>query len=191
MTDGIILAGGYGRRAKGNKVLFSFRDKTILDHVVAAMRPHVENIIVVTGFYHTQIDCHLKDVSDVTVIHNPRYDEGMFTSVKIGVAMTKGDFFILPGDMPLVKASTFETLLKAEGRVRVATYNNRRGHPVWFSKTLKNALLSEPDSSNLKVFRDRYDVKDIACGDEGILIDIDSIKDYKWLLSVSGEENES
>jgi molybdenum cofactor cytidylyltransferase len=64
----------------------------------------------------------------------------------------------------------------------VPTYNGRKGHPIVIKQRLIQPLLEEDIGSNLKVFRDRYEVAYIPVEDEGILLDIDTIDDYHHIL---------
>ncbi len=181
MTEGIVLAGGHAARAGTNKMMLPFRGRPLIGVAVAGMRPHVRRIVVVTGRYHDEIAALFREDPLVDVVRNERYDEGMFTSVKAGVRNTTGDFFILPGDIPAVAMRTYTALLAGEGPVRVPCYRHRRGHPVFFRATLRDALLQMPDTANLKTFRDRYPVEHIETDDEGILLDVDTLADHERL----------
>jgi molybdenum cofactor cytidylyltransferase len=111
----------------------------------------------------------------------------MFTSVQKGVEQVRNNFFLIPGDYPLVKGETLETLLDHRGPIRVPVYQNRRGHPIYIAKELIPALLEEPPDSNLKAFRDRYDVTYIPVPDRGVVLDVDRIEDIT-LLQAEREE---
>ena len=105
----------------------------------------------------------------------------MFSSVKAGVSITENDFFLIPGDYPLVKPETIRKLLAETGIIKVPIYKGRKGHPIYISNELISSLNDEPIDSNLKTFRDRHDVTYIDVDDEGILLDIDTAVDYKQL----------
>ena len=48
-VTGIVLAGGAGRRMGAPKPLLRLGDKTLVEHVVAAIEPLVSGVIVVTN----------------------------------------------------------------------------------------------------------------------------------------------
>jgi molybdenum cofactor cytidylyltransferase len=105
----------------------------------------------------------------------------MFSSVKKGVSCIKNDFFLIPGDYPLVKKQTIDKLIASSGEIRVPIYNGRKGHPIFIEKELIQELLEEPITSNLKVFRDRHTVNYVEVDDKGILLDVDYEEDLKNL----------
>ncbi|MDD4154785.1 MAG: nucleotidyltransferase family protein [Bacilli bacterium] len=181
MTQGIILAAGYSSRAETNKLLLQHENKFLLVHAIEGMLPFVEQIIVVTGHYHQEISQAIKNYSKVTIVYNPNYPNGMFTSVQAGVACVTGDFFVLPGDCPFVSPSTYQKLLNGTKDIRVPGYKNETGHPIFLKYSLKAELLSEAPSSNLKVFRNRHDYEIIKTEDSQVLMDIDTPRDYQAL----------
>lgn len=188
MPIGIILAGGYSSRAKQNKMVLKYRGKSIICHAIEAMQEYCNEIIVVTGHYHDDIANAVNKFEKVRIIRNLNYEQGMFSSVKAGVREVDDDFFLSPGDYPLIKKSTYKLILEAEGIIRVPTFNDKRGHPLFISKELINDLLNESDESNLKLFRNKFEITNVETNDEGILIDIDTLNDYFNLKTERKEE---
>lgn len=182
MIEGIVLAGGKSTRAKTNKMLLNIKGKPLIFHTIDSLKNHIDHIIVVTGRYDQEIREALKDRNDIEIIYNPIYELGMFTSVKQGVRATTNDFFIIPGDFPFISSNTFSQLSKGKKLIRVPTYLNEDGHPIFISQLLKEALLHESDNSNLRIFKSKYDVERIPVDDPFILTDIDTIEDYKNVL---------
>lgn len=178
MIDGIILAGGYSSRIKKNKMVLLYNDLPIICNVIEAMKDYCEKIIIVTGHYHDEIVNVVSKYDQVIVKRNINYDLGMFSSVITGVNEVNNDFFLTPGDYPLITKATFRQLIDATGKIRVPIFNNRKGHPIFISKDLIKQLLNEPVDSNLKVFRDRYTVNYIKTLDKGVIMDVDTIEDY-------------
>ncbi len=178
MVDGIILAGGYSSRIKKNKMMLLYDDLPIICNVIESMKNYCHKIVVVTGHYHDEIVKVVSKYEQVTVKRNSNYNLGMFSSVITGVKEINNDFFLTPGDYPLIQKETFRQLLSEDGIIRVPTFKGRKGHPIFITKELIKPLLKEPINSNLKVFRDRYDVNYIETTDEGVLIDVDTMEDY-------------
>ena len=188
MAMGIILAGGYSSRAESNKMVLKYKNIEIIRHVIVSMQDYCSKIIVVTGHYHEDTLKVVKDFEKVKVVRNVNYNQGMFNSVKVGVKEIDDDFFITPGDYPLIMKSTYEKILNAKGILRVPTFNNRRGHPLFISKELIGDLLCESDDSNLKVFRNKYVITNVETNDSGILKDIDTVNDYIKLKTERKED---
>ncbi len=188
MAMGIILAGGYSSRAKSNKMVLKYKNIEIIRHAIISMQDYCSKIIVVTGYYHDDTLNVVKDFQKVKVVRNANYSQGMFSSVKVGVKEVNDDFFITPGDYPLIMKSTYEKVLNAKGIMRVPTFNNHRGHPLFISKELIKSLLSEPDDSNLKIFRNKHQITNVETSDSGILKDIDTVNDYIKLKTERKED---
>ncbi len=178
MVDGIILAGGYSSRIKTNKMTLIYKDLPIICNVIEAMKDYCTKIVVVTGHYHDEIVKVVSKYENVIVKRNENYDLGMFSSVVSGVKELNSDFFLTPGDYPLIKKETYKQLLDAGGVIRVPIIKGRKGHPILIEKELIKPLLNEPIDSNLKLFRDRHVVNYVETSDEGILIDVDTLEDY-------------
>ncbi len=181
MTQAIILAGGFSSRAGMNKMTLPFRGKPLIGHAVACVAPFVDQIIVVTGRYHDDIVEVLSAYPNVTFVRNPLFEKGMFDSIKCGVGAASGDMLILPGDMPLIRPETVDALLRGTGDIRVPAYRKQTGHPIFLAARLRTRLLAADDSDDLRRFRDRIGCTVVQTDDPGILVDIDSIDDYRKL----------
>jgi len=182
--EGIILAGGYSSRLERNKMTLLYNNKPIICNVIDSMKVHCDKIIVVTGHYHDEIVKAVEKYNQVIVVKNEEYHLGMFSSVKTGVKEVKNDFFLTPGDYPLIKSKTYKKLIEETGVIRVPTFNKRKGHPIFISKSLIDSLKKEHIDSNLKIFRDRHIVNYVETDDKGILIDVDTIEDYEYLKGI-------
>ena len=183
MVQGIVLAGGYSSRTQINKMHLIVDEKPILIHTIESIKPFVSKVVVVTGKHDQDIRTFVKEDEKVTIVYNPNYDKGMFSSVLTGIRNTQGDVFIIPGDIPFIKKETFEALLKGTKDVRYPTYQGKEGHPLFIKDKLREELLKESIDSNLRLFRDKQDKEMIEVDDPNILKDIDTMDEYKTLLN--------
>ncbi|MFH0767894.1 MAG: nucleotidyltransferase family protein, partial [Bacillota bacterium] len=186
MAEGIILAAGYSSRAQTNKMLLMIKNKSLICHAIDGMMPFVSHIFVVTGHYHEEIELALKGIERVTCIENKNYHQGMFSSIQTGVSAISDDFFVLPGDCPFVHPTTYELLIGGNKEMRVPSYLGRKGHPLFIQKHLIQDLLNESVASNLKVFRNRFELQIVSTDDPNVLTDIDTIEDYLKLEKPKG-----
>jgi molybdenum cofactor cytidylyltransferase len=186
MAQGIILAAGYASRAKSNKMLFMVNGKTLIEHAINGMKPFVSHVFVVTGYYDQEIQELLSHINDVTCVYNTEYELGMFSSIQSGVFVVDEDFFVLPGDCPFVEETTYQKLLSGFKKIRVPSYHQQRGHPIWIDYSLKDVILKEPSSSNLKIIRNRYDFETIDVEDSHVLNDIDTLIDFEQIKKQEG-----
>jgi len=183
IVEGIILAAGFSRRAGVWKMALPIKGRTVIERAIMGMYPVVERIIVVGGYNFKNLLKIIEKYEKVFPVYNENFPLGMFTSVQKGVEKVSGDrFFILPGDVPLVKPSTYKYMLEQEGDIIVPVYEGRKGHPVLLSYAMKELLLDEERDSNLKAFINRMGFKEVIVDDPFIRMDIDTLEDY-WNMT--------
>lgn len=183
--DAVVLAAGYSSRTGTNKMALTINNQTILAGVIETLLDVCGKIVVVGGHNYESIKEITQKYNRVQLVENKNYSMGMFSSVKIGVKEMTGDFFLIPGDYPMVKSSTYKALMKGSKDFIVPTYNGRRGHPVLIKKKLIESILKEPIESNLKIFRDKCETEFIEIDDKGILMDIDTMEDFYNIRNLS------
>lgn len=182
MMQGLILAGGTSSRAQKNKMTFQIENQALICFTVESMQEMVDEIFLVTGFYHEDTALAVQNYPKVLVVRNRFYERGMFSSVQYGARFLKEDFFLLPGDMPLVKKTTYQTLMAASGDIRIPTFHGEKGHPVWISKNLIADLRNENPKSTLELFIEKHGFVSVEVPDEGILLDVDTAEDFDQIL---------
>lgn len=136
-----------------NKLLLPFRGTTLVEttfrHLAEA---GIGPVTVVTGHEADLVTERLKH-SAARILHNPRYEEGMTTSIQAGVAVAPPHatgYMICPGDLPFILpqeyrqiASFFDTRLSQDPQAIVqAVFEGQAGHPVVFSAAHRAAILS-------------------------------------------------
>ena len=179
MIEGIILAAGYSARMGQNKMLLEFKNKTILETCLDNMLPYVDRIYLVCGHDSKFINLLVKDYKNVSCVYNEDYNSGMITSIKTGIQHLSGQWtFLMPGDMPLVKGTTFEALIKAEGSLKIPSYKYQGGHPIYVKTVILKKLLNSQVAS-LRDFLNLYEKTYVSVEDQGVCIDLDTKEDYK------------
>ena len=183
IVEGIILAAGFSRRAGVWKMALPIKGRTVIERAIMGMYPVVERIIVVGGYNFKNLLKIIEKYEKALPVYNENFPLGMFTSIQKGVEKVSGDrFFILPGDIPLVRPSTYKYMLEQKGDIIVPVYEGRKGHPVLLSYAMKELLLDEERDSNLKAFINRMGFKEVIVDDPFIRMDIDTLEDY-WNLT--------
>ncbi|MGB8455496.1 MAG: nucleotidyltransferase family protein [Anaerocolumna sp.] len=180
-TDAVILAGGYSSRANAFKMELELNGKPILQHVIDAFSPVCIRIIVVGGYQMERLAPLVSKYEEkVTAVYNPDYSKGMFTSVKKGIAeVTGSQFFLTPGDFPLITTDICKRILEHRGQIVKPQFHNRGGHPILLPYDCINEILAEEDDSNLKLYLDKKQVLQIEIEDESIVLDVDTPADYE------------
>jgi len=182
-VEGVVLAAGLSRRSGRFKMTLPLGDKTVVEVTIDGMLPFVDRVIVVVGWQAERLRTLLAGRPDVDLAYNERYREGMFSSVRAGIARVRaGRFFLLPGDQPLVQAEVYTRLLLAEGAVAIPTYHGKKGHPVLLDSGLVPEILAQPAEGTLRDCIQAEDCTTVEVEDEGILIDLDTADDYAAIV---------
>ena len=203
--EGIVLAAGLSSRMKDWKPEIKIKDIPVIVRAVKPMIEHCEKVIVVGGFNFEKLHRMINEenyfteqqLKKIVLAENKNYAMGMFASVKSGLQMigNNAGVFIMPGDIPFVKSSTYSSLIKiyntennfdvfipaakVEPENSVANDMLRRGHPILIKSKLINEILSYPDDKNLRDVLEDFTRKFVQVNDKGIFIDIDDKNDLE------------
>ena len=203
MNVAIILAAGESRRMGRPKQLLPFGNQTMLECVIDAFRsPRVDEIVVVLGHQADEIAAKIEGGRGLSaptgrgaeaaptfqIVRNPRYQQGMFTSVQAGLrAQPKQATLVLIAlcDQPRLRRETVEKLIgqfeKERHKILVPVYGGRQGHPLLFRAAYAKEILAMDASLTLKHFLAAHadDIERMTVEDEGVLIDIDDRETYE------------
>ena len=184
----IVLAAGLSRRTgAANKLLANLDGRTMVARIVdtlldASARP----VVVVTGHEASAVRAALSD-REVTFSHNPRYAEGLSTSLKQGLKELQAaepgvdGALVCLGDMPRVRGPQLERLISAfspqDGRaVCVPTHEGRRGNPVLWGRRFfaEIAAVSGDTGARHLIGAHEEFVAEVAMDDDAVLADADT-----------------
>ena len=186
-VDGVILAAGCSRRAGTFKMTADIGSKPLLLWGLDQMAAQCGRVIVVAGFEAEKIRALVAGRSEVDLVINENFTAGMLSSVQAGAARVRAPrFFLVPGDLPLVKATVYQKLLAANAGIAIPECRGRRGHPVLLDSSLIRVLLAEPLTSSLGRFIARHGSVSVEVDDPGILADLDDANDMKKINALLG-----
>jgi molybdopterin-guanine dinucleotide biosynthesis protein A len=122
----IILAGGKSSRMGSDKSLLKLGGKTLIQHVVDAIRPYVSSVIVVTN--NEDKYSFLNNVSFVSdIIKN----QGPFIGLISGIKSSNTKWcFVTSCDMPLIDGNIIEYLWSRKEKNIVSPFSNSRYEPL-------------------------------------------------------------
>ncbi len=173
------------------KPLLPFGPHTVIEQVLSVVQEAgVGTIRVVVGWDGH----HLIPVLErrgVPWVENERYPGGMYTSIQAGARALPSDvraFFMLPADMPLVRAETLVRMIAEWDRepagILYPRHKGRRGHPPLIDRAYVPEILGEVPPGGLRALLARHveDARDIDVADPGIQVDLDTPEDYRSIL---------
>ncbi|EZQ10841.1 4-diphosphocytidyl-2C-methyl-D-erythritol kinase [Candidatus Acidianus copahuensis] len=172
----VILAAGEGKRFGSNKLLANIKGKVVVQYVLDAV--NMERVIVVGKYAKDLVEVIKNDV----VIYNPRWSEGISTSLKLGIRffLDYDGVLVALGDMPFITRETVNSITSKfsnECEAVVPTYRGMWGNPVILSKSLfPDVMKIEGDIGAKVVLRQREKICKVELGEE-VVKDIDTISD--------------
>jgi len=184
MITALVLAAGESKRtAPFLKPLMPMGGKTVIEVILEKLKKSsVDLTLVVLGHEAGRIEASIKG-TEVGIVLNREYREGMLSSVKLGVTFEDSDFLIFPVDHPLVEVKTIDLLIynRDENRIVVPTYRGKRGHPILIPSPLAEELIRFRGRT-LRDFVHERQIKEVEVDDEGVIINLNTPEDFRKYL---------
>ena len=184
----VVLAAGTSTRMGAIKQLLRLGGKTLLGTVLDNLRKsQVSGITVVLGSSAAEIREAIP-LSDVRVVVNEGYREGMGTSLRTGIAAiepgTEAALVVL-ADQPFVQRKTIDWLIAAYGEQRpqilIPTYQGFRGNPVLLDRSVFGELMSLSGDIGCRAIFGAHasNILKVPVEDIGVLLDVDTKADLE------------
>ena len=189
-----MLAAGTSSRLGQPKQLLQYNGKTLLKHAVdEATNSNADMIVVVLG---ANAGLLLKEIDDsrVTVVENKKWEEGMASSIRMGLntllqnkSNIEAVIFVVC-DQPFVSAALLNDLIKTQketGKPIVASnYGEAIGPPALFHRSFFPELMQlKGDAGARKSIQQHSDEVATILFTKGKM-DIDTIEDYEALKNL-------
>ena len=181
--NGIILAGGKSSRMGSDKALLLYKNKTFLEHVVSAIKPLVDDILIISNNKEHQVD-------NCTTIPDLILNSGPIAGIYTGLKNTNTENnLILSCDIPLVQTSILELIIKnnEDDKDVIQIIDNRNSMPLiaLYKKRIANFFLSELKTGERRLVKsiNKLNKKNISITKDkhNCLININTIADLKTL----------
>jgi len=186
----ILLAAGRSRRMGSCKQLLPLGDSTVIKRCIGALVTGGAGEVVVVVSEKGSDVAEAVRAYPVRVVVNPEPEGDMASSVRAGrdalTAEVSGVIVSLC-DYPLVAEGTITSLITehgvSPGRIIIPCYQERRGHPLLFPRTILNELATEMILRDL-VRREPNRIRFLDVDDPGVLIDMDTPEDYHRICNM-------
>lgn len=189
---GVILAAGAASRMGQSKLLLSWKGEALICHAVrTALQSELASVIVVTGASAEEIRNTLAGF-DITLVHNPDWQEGQSTSVRAGLQavpnQVEAAIFLL-GDQPYVSPDLIQALVQEYRNTRPAILapfvGDRRTNPVLFDRSMFKVLTELQGDAGARTIFKQYPPIPMPWFDDRLLLDVDTQADYQHLINSS------
>jgi molybdenum cofactor cytidylyltransferase len=196
MTFALIPAGGKSTRMGRPKLALPLAGRTVLEHVIAALRgagveqvlvvvgPHVSDLVPLAEAAGAETSLMAAETPDMraTVEHGLKWIEEHWQP------QTGAHWLLVPGDHPTLEAGIVQQLLQVAERqpaysIFIPTFEGRRGHPALIAwKHVAGIRALPPDVGINAYFRQRArETLEIPVASATILLDLDLPEDYERL----------
>ncbi|MEU5289364.1 nucleotidyltransferase family protein [Streptomyces sp. CA-278952] len=189
---GVLLAAGGGRRLGGRpKALLEHRGRPLIEHAVRSLRDGgCGPLHVVLGAAADEVRARA-DLSGCAVTVNPGWEEGMGSSLRLGLAaLGAADAdaaLVLLVDQPGIGVEAVARVrlaYRSRASLAAASYGGERGHPVLFgadrwADIAAGAVGDRGARAYLREHRDAITL--VECSDVAEAYDIDTSQDLKHL----------
>jgi molybdenum cofactor cytidylyltransferase len=196
MKFAVVPAGGQSKRMGRPKLALPLGQRSVLEHVLAALRQaEVEYILVVIGPHVAELG-FLAESAGAHVCSVASPSSGMRGAVENGLRWLEERFqprpeetwLLVPGDHPVLEASVVPQLESAyaaqpQFSIVIPTHKGRRGQPSLFAWKHVAALRAHPAKHRLRTYVRQHaaETLEVPVDSASVLWDMDTPEDYEWL----------
>ena len=196
MTFALIPAAGTSSRMGRPKLALPLGNRSVLGHVIAALRQAgIERILVVVGPHVPEL-VPLAESAGAAVLLLAKETFEMRATIEQGLNWLETQFhpedndswLLVPADHPSLNPAVVAQLLRARaanphGSIVVPTFHGRRGHPALLSWEHVARIRKLPADQGLNAYlRQHVDVTlEVPVDFADILTDLDTPEDYEQL----------
>ena len=198
----VILAAGLSSRMEKFKPLLHVAGTTAIEGLIeSAKAAGITDITVVTGHNREKL-APIIAACGVREAFNEKYCDGMFSSIKTGLAAAAGydsagtaadyagtegreGFLLMPVDCPLISVRVMRMMMDAVSKradasgFAVAAFEGKKGHPLFIPAKAVSEICRYEGSGGLTAITDRHSITRVETGEEGCLLDMDTSEGYE------------
>ena len=198
MISAILLAAGQSLRMKGeNKLVKEINGVPLVKLATKSiLSSAIDEVIVVLGYEKEIIENTIGLNKKIKFVYNKDFETGIASSIKIGVnniSKNAEAFFICLGDMPMIKQSIYNKLIKSrynynkklkpkdKKEIIIPTNEGKEGNPVLFSKFMINKIMSINDDEGAKkiIELNKNKILNVEVKNQNINIDLDTQENFQ------------
>jgi molybdenum cofactor cytidylyltransferase len=198
MLFALLPAAGKSERMGRPKLALPLGEKSVLEHVIAALKQGgVEHTLVVVGPHVPEL-IPLAEAAGADVLALAEETPDMRATVEDGLRwlgerlQPKGDdaWLLVPADHPTLESEVVRQLLAArqqhpERSIIIPTFKGRRGHPTLLAWRHVAGVRDWPKNEGINSYLRAHQAEtlEIATASPHVLCDLDTPADYERLLA--------
>lgn len=191
MISAILLAAGLSKRYKnGNKLLSKINEKElILISLENILKSKIKKVTIVLGKDKNKIKKILPKSKKIKVVSNPRYKNGLSSSIKYGLKYIDQDskyFFISLGDMPYFSYKHYNKMIqvikKKKINILVPVFKKTLRNPVLFEIGFADELKKINGDSGAKKIIKNFKFRRLKFDSKKIFQDFDTSANFKSII---------
>lgn len=188
----LMIAAGESKRMGSPKQLLVVEGETLINRMIHIVKKAVNfPTYVILGAFAETIQAQFPNL-EINIVNNTHWQEGMASSIRVGLNTAKAQNPALDGvmvvvcDQPYITESTITALLQLQKEkdtpMAAAYYDDVMGTPALFHSSIFNELLSlKGDMGAKRIIQSRPEEVAKLHFEKGLL-DIDTKEDYQALL---------
>jgi molybdenum cofactor cytidylyltransferase len=190
MISAVILSAGESSRMGRPKALLPIEGQNFIERIVGAlMQSQADRLVVVLGHNADEMRRQIEHLP-IDIVINTEYKNGQLSSLQAAIRHIEKEnrcdgMLVHLVDHPYIDRRLVDLMIQrfyeTKKLIVVPRHQEKRGHPVIFSRALFEELLSAPADQGAKavVNAHRQETLEIEWQDEGITLDIDTPELYR------------
>tara|TARA_R110001583_G_scaffold8952_5_gene42282 strand:+ start:12551 stop:13138 length:588 start_codon:yes stop_codon:yes gene_type:complete len=181
--DCIMPAAGLSSRMGAWKLMLPYNDETILEASVKNALAICSRVILIAGYRCDELIEKMSAYPNVSIVVNKDYQQGMLSSIKLGIEHVRSDyFFIAHADMPCISSELYYQLWQARCAGSIFPGDEQHsGHPVLIDSALKKVIANDVASKTMKGILKKHPMTYLQLSTTDIHFDIDTPEAYEKL----------
>jgi molybdenum cofactor cytidylyltransferase len=190
MIIAVVLSAGESSRMGRPKALLPIEGQNFIERIVGALtQSQADRLVVVLGHNADEMRRQIEHLP-VEIVMNTDYKNGQLSSLQAAIRHIEKEnrcdgMLVHLVDHPYIDRRLVDLMIQrfyeTKKLIVVPRHQQKRGHPVIFSRALFEELLSAPADQGAKavVNAHRQETLEIEWQDEGITLDIDTPELYR------------
>jgi molybdenum cofactor cytidylyltransferase len=193
----LVPAAGHSRRMQTPKLLLPVNGKPVIDHLLEALRPAVEETFILVRRDDHDLKKSLRAHDTLRIVEAAVPPPDMRNSVELLLHAVEGacspadddGWLLTPGDHPVVHPLVLRTVVDAFRRdphaIHIPTFQGKGGHPTLFPWALASRVAELPPDQGLNSLRKLVEVRTAQhpTDEPSVLWDLDTPEDYARLVA--------